>query len=804
MKNYTDEAEARSSCQDIEIMANVNENVCTDVEAPPSVTSPKQGQQSNRSSPAKEARCGTRVRTAQKPQKSNQVDSDSLPVTGTEEEHSADSVKSVNSVRGRRGKSAIELVKDVPVQSPARKSTRGRIPKEHVEAQKSSHASAKDEKVAPKPRRGRKIEQVLQVGPVTDLMEVEASITSPAPARTKRGRKENHVSENLQETKAVSEASIEEVKVASKTADLQPSTETEAHAKSSTRARRGRTRKESTTDTEVEETAEIKNPNVVLERSKIEPAAESESSLKSATKPKSVRFMKNETLKTSQVKESSQPTPIVVESDVESSDIVVEPKSPEGTEVQLALETENHVKPNPKSRRGRAAKKESPVPTQVGENFKVTSDFAVLPEKHTQMPVVKSRRGRRVNPVVEDESNVEPHMNECQPKPAVRSSRGARNKHVKLQMEETANGPATETVAKAAVTEEPAEEPVVRSVRGGRRTKPLKSQVLEDSQEEAHDKPSIDFETIQAPAARSARGKRPAAVKGEPETPGKRGRSKATVDVPRPIVKPSRSRKAAANLEPEVAKDCAIVVEPVEETSNKAKVTWSVMEETPSAQVDSKGVGVSSELVPRRGRGRIAKKAKVSTKDASVSEVEEESRLTSETKEEPAAKDSAEPKQLVPPSVKGRKGRSAKKQVEEPEKEKPAVEETVQPVRRGRAGASVVSQHGESAVYSKRGQKRKTIEVVAEPDTEFVPKRGKAVSAEAQQEAAVRVKGRRTVIKEREETCEVTAGEPSKKDQKPIRGRRKATREDVLPQDSISGTCFSILVDKAFCSRFVQ
>lgn len=791
MKNYTEEAEAKSSCQDIEIMANVNDTVCADVEAPPSVTSPKQGQQSNRSSPAKETRCGTQVRTAQKPQKSNQVDSDSLPVTGTEEEHSADSVKSVSSVRGRRGKSAIELVKDVPVQSPARKSTRVRIPKELVEAQKSSHASADDEKVAPKPRRGRKIKQVLQVGPVTDLkasVKVEASVTSPAPARTKRGRTENHVSENPQETKDVSGASVEEVKVALECADLQPSTENEAHAKSSTRARRGRARKEPTADTEVEE------------------SAENESSLKSATKPKRVRFMKNEMLKTSQVKDSSQPTPIV-----ESSDIVVEPKSPEGTEVQLAVETENHVKPNPKPRRGRAAKKESPVPAQVGENSKVISDFAVLPEKHTQMPMVKSRRGRRVNPAVEDKSNVEPHMNECQPKPepsVVRSSRGARNKHVKLQMEETANGPATETVAKAAVTEEPAEEPVVRSARGGRRTKQPKSQVLEDSQEEAQDKPSIDLETIQAPAARSARGKRPAAVKDEPETPGKRGRCKATVEVPRPVVKPSRSRKAAANSEPEVAKDCAIVVEPVEETSNKAKVTWSVMEETPSAQADSKGVGVSSEVVPRRGRGRIAKKAKVSTKDTSVNEAEEESRLASETKEEPAAKDGAETKQSVQPLVKGRKGRTAKKQVEEPEKEKPAVEETVQPVRRGRAGASVVSQHGEAAICPKRGQKRKNIEVVAEktPDTESLPKRkrGKAVGAETQQEAAVRVKGRRTIIKEREETCEVTAEEPSKKDQKPIRGRRKATQEDVLPQDSVSGTCSSVLVDKAFCLCFVQ
>ncbi|KAB5555188.1 hypothetical protein PHYPO_G00030620 [Pangasianodon hypophthalmus] len=839
--------EAKTSCQEVgevtscDVMTNADkdvqetplETVCTSetistaVEATPAVPSPKAEEQTNRSSTAKKTRRGVQVRKAQKSQKSqeHQVDSDSLSVTvaGAEEEPSAESVKSVPSVRGMRGKSAIELTEDVPVQSPARKSSRGRIPKEQVKAQKSSLVSAEDEQVALKPRRGRKAEQdveVLQVDPVTDLKasaEVEVSMKSPAPARAKRGRKQKHELENPQEPEALPEASVEEVGVASESAELQPSAETEAPVKSNTRARRGRTtKKEPTTAAEVEETSDIKSPDaavevkaVVLESSKIESAAENENSLKSTTKSRRGRPTKKGMLKASQVEESPEPTPIVVESDDKSSDVVaalvdlVEPKLPESTEVQSAAESEDPIKANSKPRKGRATKKETSVTAQVEETSKPTSDSEVLPEEHTQMPMVKSRRGRRVNPValnnqaVVDESNVEPQTVESQPKPeapAVRSSRGARNKSLKPQVEDAANDPATETSATAAVTEEPAEEPVVKNVRGGRRKKQAepKAQVLDDSQEEAQDKPSI--ETIQqseAPAAKSARGKRTAAVKDEPEAPGKRGRRAATVEVPPSVVKPSRGRKAAAKSEPEEA---TAVVEPVEQTSNETNEPGSVTDETPLAQAESEEVGVSSEVVAKRGRGRITKKAKVSTKDtqtvneAEEKAAEEEPQLKkSKKKDEPAAKDDAETKQ----SVKGRKGRGAKKQ-EEPENEKPAAEENVQPVRRGRAGASVVSQHDEVAACPKRGQKRKETEVVAEetPDAESLPKRkrGRGAGAEAQTDAAVPGKGRRTAAKETEETSEVEAEEAPKKEEKPGRGRRKATQEDVPPQadDAVS------------------
>ncbi|MCJ8738146.1 hypothetical protein PDJAM_G00032200 [Pangasius djambal] len=839
--------EAKTSCQEVgevtscDVMTNADrdvqetpletvyasETISMAVEATPAVASPKPEEQSNRSSSAKKTKRGVQARMAQKSQKSqaHQVDSDSLSTTvaGTEEEPSADSVKSVPSVRGMRGKSAIELTEDVPAQSPARKSARGRIPKEQVEAQKSSPVSAEDEQVALKPRRGRKAKQdveVLQVDPVIDLKasaEVEISMKSPAPARAKRGRKQKHESENPQEPEALLEASVEEVGVASESAELQPSAETEAPVKSNTRARRGRTtKKEPTTAAEVEETSDIKSPDAavevkaaVLESSKIESTAENENSLKSTTKTRRGRPTKKEMLKTSQVEESPEPTPIVVESDVKSSAVVAEldvdiaePKLPESTEVQSAAETEDSIKANSKPRRGRATKKETPVTAQVDETSKPTSDSEVLPEEHIQIPVVKSRRGRRVNPValnnqaVVDESNVEPHAVESQPKPeapAVRSSRGARNKQLKPQVEDASNDPATETIATAAVTEEPAEEPVVKNVRGGRRKKQAepKAQVLDDSQEEAQDKPSIDSETIQqseAPAAKSARGRRTAAVKDEPEAPVKRGRRAATVEVPPPVVKPSRGRKAAARSEPEeVTEDATAVVEPVKETSNQTNEPGSVTEEPPVAQADSEEAGVSSEVVAKRGRGRITKKAKVLTKDTSVSEAEEKAAeegpqlKKSKKKDEPAAKDDAETKQ----SVKVRKGRGAKKQ-EEPENETPAAEENVQPVRRGRAGASVVSQHDEAAACPKRGQKRKETEVAAEetPDAESLPKRkrGRGAGAEAQTDATVPGKGRRTAAKETEETSEMEAEEAPKKEAKPVRGRRKATQEDVPPQ----------------------
>ncbi|XP_060795319.1 proliferation marker protein Ki-67 isoform X2 [Neoarius graeffei] len=824
---HIETVEAKTSCQEVEgvrtceVMTKVNEDaaqkapleaVCTSemismaVKATTSVASPKQ---SNRSSPAEKARHGAQVRTVQKSQKSQEcqmgLDSLSATVTGTEDEPSTDSAKSVPSVRGRRGKSAIELIEDVPAQSPARKSTRGRIPKEQVEAQKFC-TSAEDEQVALKPRRGRKAQQnieVLQVGPVTDLKasaEVEASMKSPAPARAKKGRKEKHESENPQEP----QASVDEVGVVSEIAEHQPSAETEAQVKSNTRARRGRTtRKEPRIAPEVEETSDIKSSDAVvtvkaavLESS--ESAAENEDFLKSTAKTRRGRPTKKEMLKTSQV-EFPAPIQTVVESDVKSSDVVkldvaVEPKLPKSAEVQSVRETEEPIKANSKPRRGRAAKKETPVTAHFKETFKSTLDSVVLSEELTQIPVVKSKQGRKVNPValnnqVVVESNVEPHVAESEPQPeapAVRSSRGARNKQLKSQVEDTANGPATETIATAAVTEEP----VVKNVRGNRRTKQPKDQVLDDSQEEAKGKPSIDSGTIQqsgAPGARSARGKRTAAIKNETEAPVKRGRRVATVEVPPAANKPSRGRKAAAKSEPEkVAEDITAVVEPVEETSTETKVPESVTNETPLKQTDSEGV-----VVAKRGRGRIAKKTKVSAKDTSVNEAEKEAAKeapqlkNSKKKDESAATDDpliAETKQLVCPSVKGCKGRGAKKQ-EEPEKETPAAEENVQPVRRGRAGASVVSQH-KVAACPKGGQKRKAVGVVAEETQESLPKRkrDKGAGAAALTDAAVPGKGRRTAMKKAEETSEVEAEEPPKKEAKPVRGRRKATQEGVPPR----------------------
>lgn len=739
-----------------------SEMISMAVEAAPSLASP------NRSTPAEKTRRGPQGRTAEKSQKSqgHQVDLDSASA----EETSTDSVKSVPSVRGRRGKSAVELLEEVPVPSPARKSTRGRIIKEQAEAQTSSHASSEDEKVALKPRRGRKAE-VLQVGPVTDLK---------TPARVKRGRKEKHESGNPQESEAIPGASVVEVGVAPESAELQPSAETEAPAKSGTKVRRGRARKEPTTVAKDEEPECVKSPDaavevktVALEISKIESAAENEDSLKPATKPRRGRLTKKEMLKTLQVEESSDSL------DAKSSDNGVESKSPESTEVRPAVEPEDPVKPNSKPRRGRTTKKESPETTQAEETSKPSSDSEVLPEEHSQIPVVKSRRGRRANPValnkqaVVDESNAV----ESQPKPeapAVRSNRGARNKQLKIHVEDTADGP----TATAAAAEEPAEEPVVKNVRGGRRTKQPKAQVLDDSQEEAQDKPSIDSESIQqseAPAARSARGKRTAAVKGKPEAAVKRGRRAAAVEVPPPVVRPGRGRKAAAKSEPEVAEETTTVVEPVEEPGKEIKAPGSVTEETPL----SEGVGVSSEVVPKRGR--IAKKAKVSTENTAVSEAEQEAaekepQLKSKEKEEPAGGDDSETKK----SAKGRKARATQKQ-EEPEKEKPVVEENVQPARRGRAAAAVVSRHDEVATCPKRGQKRKDMEENA--DAESLPKRrrGKAVGAEAQPD--------KRVAKEAEETLEAEAEEPPKKEEKPARGRRKATREDVpsAAEDPASG-----------------
>lgn len=768
--------EAVTACPELQEASLKNNSAA--VEAIISVASPKHEQKTT--SPSKKSRCG--VRTAQKSQKKqHEVDSDSLSA-GTEDETSAESAKSASSVRGRRGKSAVELIQDVSIQSPARKSTRGKITKEQVEALQSA---TEDEQVVLKPRRGRKAEQeveVMQVGPVIDLKaSVGMEILSPAPARAKRGKKEKPESETPQEPEALPEVSSEEAGAASEKAELQPSAESEVvSVRSNARARRGRTtRKEPTQSSEVDESPDVV---VEMEGAALESAkAENDDSLRKTRRGRPTK------------KESPKPTLTAVESEVKRSDAVVElavalaePRLPENAEVHSA--TEDLVRANSKPRRGRATKKETAVTAQVEEMSKSASNSKVLPEEHLQVPVVKSRRGRRINPVdlnnqaLADESSVETCV-EPQPKPEappVRSNRGARNKQMKLQVKDVADDPATETMATSTVAEEPAEEPVVKTVRGVGRTK----------QVQVEDKTSIESETIQhseAHVARSARGKHIAVVKDDPEPPVKRGRRGATVAIPPPVVKPTRGRKAVVKLEQEgVSEDATAVVEPVEEPCTKTKVQGSTVEEAPLVQEDSEKVDVSSEVVAKRGRGRIAKKAKVSFKDT-VTEVAEEE-LSNKKEEKPAAKNNdpsdVETKRSEHSLVKGRKGRGAKK-TEEPEKETPAPEENIQSARRGRTGASVVPQH-EVATSQKRGQKRKEMEIVAEETSgiESLPKRkrGKEAGTEAQAGAATPGRGRKMGAKAQDISVVEAVEEPPKKDEKPVRGRRKTTAEDVPAQ----------------------
>ncbi|KAI5619695.1 proliferation marker protein Ki-67 isoform X2 [Silurus asotus] len=777
--------EAKNSYQEMDLVTSHEAMVvCTSeimsmaVESTPSAGF-QQEEQCHRSPPAKKTRRGAQVRTTQKSQKSQEhlVDSDSLSATvsGTEEEPSVDSATSVPSVRARRGKSFVELLKDAPVQSPARKSSRGRIAKERVEVQKSSQSSSEDEQAALKPRRGRNAGQNVQVLLVADLKasaEAVLTVSSPAP-RARRGIKNKHESEKPHEPETLPKTSVEEVAVASESSELQQSAEIEAPAKSNTRARRGRTtRKEPSPVAEVEEIFEIQIQDVVVETEAVVPESSAAESQKSTTKSRRGRPAKKEMLKAPLIEESLEPSTVVVESDDKSSCIVavdvVEPQVPASAEVQLGELS------NLKTRRGRMTKKETPVE----ETSNPAPDSEVMPEE----PVVKPRRGRKValnNQAVFDKSNVQPHAVESEAKPeapAVRSGRGARNKR------DAANGPAPESIATVAVIEEPAEEPVVKTVRGGKRTKQPKAQVLNEPQDEEQNKTGVDSEEnaqhSEAPEEKPVRGKRTAAVKAEAEAPVKRGRHAASAKAPPPVVKPSRGRNAAAKSQPELAeKD---VVEPV---NNETKVAESISKETDSD-------GPSSKAVPKRGRGKPIKKAVLPTKDTSVDEDKEEPELQkSKTKEKPESKDDAEAKQQSHPAVRGRKARGAKK-LEEPEPEAPVAEENVQPVRRGRAAPSVVSQNVEGP---KRGQKRKVVEDVTEEtqDTESLPKRkrGRGAGAEGPTNEAAPAKGGRTATKEAEETPEVEAKAVApKKEDKPVRGRRKTAPEDVPAQDPVSET----------------
>ncbi|XP_062859301.1 proliferation marker protein Ki-67 [Trichomycterus rosablanca] len=841
-----------------------------------------------------------------------QVESDS--VEGMIEEtvvHAVESSQVSAPVKGRRGrgKAIADLVEDIPTQSPARKSTRGKTSKTEV-------------KIALKPRRGMKSEDVKPVVNIEDSKASEplTSLKSPAPSKAKRGRKAEQESENqsistvTEEPEAVVDkpavrarrgrAANKETQKTVQPEDPKPApvndesnlqlseavvnerepealAEIEEPVKSNTRSRRGKvtTKKSPRTEpVEDSETATVnesdttsseaeRTPEPVDEALRVsaEPQpSETEAPAKANSRSRRGKVEKKGISKAAPV-EAPEPTTVSEDPDKSSEAVVV--AVPENAEPDAP------VKSNTRSRRGKAAKQETPK-TQIenvsesvstNEEAAVSSETRLKLSAETELPVKSNARSRRGKANTKESSKTE-QFEETNSAPTIkadikrpqgdvdeavpvsaesseaefpsssnsrsRKGRTMQKKALKTdQVEKTVeatpvnkesdndNGDAVEVKpgrgrrAKlvsskdhevdepraegiAAVTDsaEPVVESVVKNVRGGRRATQPKGQVSEKAQEKVQAVPENDSDEVQrsdAPAVKSTRGKRTATVRVEPEVPVKRGRRAAAAEVPAPVVKPSRGRKAA--VKPEVKEITDDAPAAVEETN---QVTEPVVETKPAPAEDSDSHDNSSiKVSAKRGRGRAAKTNKASNKDASVNEAEEPAATDAHTDHEGKVSKKAvnwnsdlvtwknigefkppaeeEPKQKsqesADPPAKGRKGRVTKKQ-EEPEKPKPTVEENVTPVRRGRTGASAVSKLNE-AVVLKRGQKIKEVEVGAEetPVVESLPKRRRGKAADA-----------KTPAKEVEDIAEVEAEETkpaSMTHEKPARGRRKATPE---------------------------
>uniref|UniRef100_A0AAY5F1M1 PP1-binding domain-containing protein n=2 Tax=Electrophorus electricus TaxID=8005 RepID=A0AAY5F1M1_ELEEL len=512
------------------------------------------------------------------------------------------------------------------------------------------------------------------------------------------------------------------------------------------------------------------------------------------------------------------PEGVVVETDM----------APGGSELQSLAEA------NTRSRRGRGRKKETLKAAQVEEMTESTtanvepdsSKVVVVSDGQPQTSAVKPRRGRRAKPgALKDQAVVAEPPADAEPvavvHPPARSSRGARPRVLKPQ----ANQPAVEPSASAT---EPVrcEQVVVKNIRGGRRKMQPKAQASEDTQEVDEDKPQVDSDRAgqtEAPAIKSARGKRAATIR-EPEVAVKRGRrgaatASAAAEVPPPAVKSSRGRKATVKVE-----DAPVPEERVRETSEAGRVAASEKNWTPVAEAGPGGAqDTGSEVVGKRGRGRLAKKAKVSSEDNSVKEAEElttakesaldcENRKTSKKtvnwnsdlvcirevklgkeeleqkskkKADPAAMAIKEPsvmetKQPEGPPAKSRKGGVVKRRDEPAARQSEvAAEENASRAGRGRAAASRANDG--MAACPKRGNRNKEMETAAEetPGVKSTPKTktGKAARPQAQVEVDVLGKRRRAPATRVAPAAEAEPSEPAADNGKPERGKRKAARD---------------------------
>ncbi|KAI4887627.1 hypothetical protein NFI96_016631, partial [Prochilodus magdalenae] len=327
------------------------------------------------------------------------------------------------------------------------------------------------------------------------------------------------------------------------------------------------------------------------------------------------------------------------------------------------------------------------------------------------------------------------------------------------------------------------DEPLMEKLEVAAEEEPQQQTSIKKAEPEAKDSVSEAKQSVDPPAkGRRGRATRKQNEMPAEEEPPQQTSTKKAEDSDTPVSqsKPSaeppakgrRGRVAKKQDEPLVEKNTAAEEEPQQQESTK--------------KAEDTLVSKQSVETPAKGRrGRVAKKQDEPLVEKLNTAAEEEPQQQESTKK---AEDTLVSKQPVDPPAKGRKGRVAKKQ-DEPEKSEMAAEEKAPVVRRGRAGASLVSKTDEVAACPRKGGKRKATEAVAdETETvESLPKRqkGKAASAEPETEASVPSRGRRAAGKETPEVASEQSESNAKTDEsKPVRGKRKAAQEDSVPTQS--------------------
>ncbi|KAL7869971.1 hypothetical protein AOLI_G00139590 [Acnodon oligacanthus] len=650
--------------QEQPVQESLSKAVSPVVDATPCLPTPKKEEKAEISSPVKKTHHGGRVKTVQE---SQEIDSDSPAVSESQEENTAvETVPLLSApMKGRRGKMVIEEPVFMP--SPVRKSARGKVPKRQVEDAEANHAQA--------------------FKPSEDVKQVSECQTKAVKTRRRKKAEQDGV-ESVLHFVAGSEAT-------------EPSAEVEKSLTSSAPDAKTKGRKAS------QETEDLS----------INPAPE-ESNMPAA-KAKRGRKGKQETDDPPVIPASQEPE----ESNMPEAIVEKEDVAPECVELQSAVVTDAPVKTDTRTRRGRPMKKDSlktmevqeiakPTPSKVESDI-TSSDAVVVADDLPKMPVVKPGRGRRAKPgalkglpVVDVESEV----TESEQKPALPEV-----------SEDVHDHPATAETSAVVTETEGHVGTMVKNVRGSRRTKQPKAALVSEDKSEVDHVPTEEPET---PVIKSVRRKRTAVLTNEPEGPVKRGRrATAVAELPPPVAKPSRGRKAAVKAEQYEVPEDATAVEPAKDTNKAVTLLESKLVETPISQASCDvavcdGVEDITEVPAKTGRGRYAKKAEALTNSVnnaedptveeagfegkrntskkavnwnsdlvawkSIQEIEppgaeeepqQKKERTSRKKAEPAAKPSTEDSSVSELPTKGRRGRVAKKQDEPLEKSDTAAEE---------------------------------------------------------------------------------------------------------------------------------